>query len=36
VAIVETYRPPPVPEVTVRELPEIEELYEDPASPITP
>ncbi|MFQ5866763.1 MAG: hypothetical protein ACE5IT_02065 [bacterium] len=35
-AIVETYTPPPVPEVTVRELPEIEELYEDPASPIMP
>lgn len=35
-AIVETYTPPPVPEVTRRELPEIEELYEDPASPISP
>lgn len=36
VAIVETYMPPPVPEVTRGELPQIEELYEDPASPITP
>lgn len=36
VAIVETYTPPPVPEVTRGDLPEIEELYEDPASPITP
>ena len=35
-AIVETYMPPPFPEVTRRELPKIEELYEDPASPITP
>jgi len=35
-AIVETYTPPPVPEVTKRELPAMEELYEDPASPITP
>lgn len=35
-AIVETYMPPPFPEVTRRELPKIEELYEDPASPIAP
>jgi len=35
-AIVETYMPPPFPEVARRELPEIKELYEDPASPITP
>jgi hypothetical protein len=35
-AIVETYTPAPVPELTRMELPKIEELYEDPATPITP
>lgn len=35
-AIIETYMPAPVPEVTKGELPEVKELYEDPASPITP
>jgi len=35
-AIVETYIRPPIPEVTRGELPEVKELYEDPASPITP
>jgi hypothetical protein len=35
-AIIETYTPAPVPEVTKGELPQIKELYEEPASPITP